>query len=61
MTSWAGHRRALIAGAAVVFGLTLAGLIIVGPAGRLLSRLLKPGRVYPLYGFRHSVLRPSPG
>jgi non-ribosomal peptide synthetase-like protein len=57
VTSWAYYREALIAGAAVVFGLTLAGLIIVGPAGRLLSRLLKPGRVYPLYGFRHSVLR----
>ena len=41
----------------MVFGLTAVGLIIVGPAGRLLSRLLKPGRVYPLYGFRHSVLR----
>ena len=57
VTSWQYHERALIAGAAVVFGLTLAGLIIVGPAGRLLSSLLKPGRVYPLYGFRHSVLR----
>jgi non-ribosomal peptide synthetase-like protein len=57
VTSWAFYRQGLIAGAAVVFGLTLAGLVIVGPAGRLLSRLLKPGRVYPLYGFRHSVLR----
>ncbi len=57
VTSWPYYREALIAGAAVVFGLTLAGLIIVGPAGRLLSSLLKPGRVYPLYGFRHSVLR----
>jgi non-ribosomal peptide synthetase-like protein len=57
VTSLAYYREALIAGAAVVFGLTLAGLIIVGPAGRLLSRLLKPGRVYPLYGFRHGMLR----
>jgi diaminobutyrate--2-oxoglutarate aminotransferase len=57
VTSWSYYREALIGGAAVVFGLTLAGLIIVGPAGRLLSRLLKPGRVYPLYGLRHSVLR----
>jgi non-ribosomal peptide synthetase-like protein len=57
VTSWPYYREALIAGAAVVFGLTLAGLILVGPAGRLLSRLLKPGRVYPLYGFRHTVLR----
>jgi len=57
VTSWQYYREALVAGAAVVFGLTLAGLLIVGPAGRLLSRLLKPGHVYPLFGFRHSVLR----
>jgi non-ribosomal peptide synthetase-like protein len=57
VTSWAFYRDALVAGAAVVFGLTLAGLLIVGPAGRLLSRLLTPGRVYPLYGFRFGVQR----
>jgi non-ribosomal peptide synthetase-like protein len=57
VTSWTYYREALIAGALLVFGLTLAGLIIVGPAGRLLGRLLKPGRVYPLYGFRHTMLR----
>ena len=56
-TSWLYYLQALIAGAAMVFGLTLAGLIIVGPAGRLLSSMLKPGRVYPLYGFRYSMLR----
>jgi non-ribosomal peptide synthetase-like protein len=57
VTSWPYYREALTGGAAVVFGLTLAGLLIVGPAGRLLSRLLRPGRVYPLYGLRHGVLR----
>jgi non-ribosomal peptide synthetase-like protein len=57
VTSWSFYREALIAGAAVVIGLTMVGLLIVGPAGRLLSRLLKPGRVYPLYGFRYTVLR----
>ncbi|HEY1666150.1 MAG TPA: Pls/PosA family non-ribosomal peptide synthetase [Trebonia sp.] len=57
VASWPYYREALAGGAAAVFGLTLAGLVIVGPAGRLLSRLLKPGHVYPLYGFRHSVLR----
>ena len=57
VTSWPYYLEALIAGAALVFGLTMAGLIIVGPAGRLLSRLLKPGRIYPLYGFRYTVLR----
>ena len=57
LTGWAVYRDALLIGAAVVFGLTLAGLMVVGPAGRLLSRLLRPGRVYPLYGFHHSVQR----
>jgi non-ribosomal peptide synthetase-like protein len=57
VASWSYCRDALTGGAAVVFGLTLVGLVIVGPAGRLLSRLLRPGRVYPLYGFRHGVLR----
>ena len=57
VTNWAFYRDALVMGAAVVFGLTLAGLAIVGPAGRLLSHALKPGRVYPLYGFRYSVQR----
>jgi len=55
VTNWAFYRNALVGGAAVVFGLTLAGLVLVGPAGRLLSRTLKPGRVHPLYGFRHGV------
>jgi non-ribosomal peptide synthetase-like protein len=57
VTSWPYYGKAMIAGAAVVFGLTLAGLIIVGPAVRLLSSLLKPGRVYRLYGVRYSMLR----
>jgi non-ribosomal peptide synthetase-like protein len=57
LTSLAYYRDALVIGAAVVFGLTLIGLTIVGPLGRLLSRLLEPGRVYPLYGFHHSVHR----
>ncbi len=57
VTSWAFYRDALAIGAAVVLGLTLAGLVVVGPAGRLLSRVLKPGHVYPLYGFRYGVLR----
>jgi len=57
VTGWAVYRDALLIAAAVVFGLTLAGLTVIGPAGRLLSRLLRPGRVYPLYGFHHSVER----
>jgi diaminobutyrate--2-oxoglutarate aminotransferase len=56
-TSLAYYEDALTAGAVLLFGLTVTGLLIVGPAGRSLSRLLKPGRVYPLYGFRHTVLR----
>ena len=47
VTSWPYYREALTGGAAVVFGLTLAGLLIVGPAGRLLSRLLQAGARLP--------------
>ena len=50
-------RDALIIGAAVVFGLTLVGLLVVSTVPRLLSRALKPGQVYPLYGWRYTLQR----
>ena len=50
-------RDALIIGAAVVFGLTLAGLLLVCTVPRLLSRALKPGQVYPLYGWQYTLQR----
>jgi non-ribosomal peptide synthetase-like protein len=57
MTSWAPYRDALIIAAVLVFGLLLPGLLIVTTVPRLLSRALKPGQVYPLYGFHHTVAR----
>jgi non-ribosomal peptide synthetase-like protein len=57
MMSWAPYRDALVIAAVLVFGLLLPGLLIVTTVPRLLSRALKPGQVYPLYGFHHTVAR----
>ena len=57
MTSWASYRDALIIAAVLVFGLLLPGLLIVSIVPRLLSRALKPGQVYPLYGFHRTLQR----
>ncbi len=56
-TSGLLDRDALIIGAVVVFGLTLAGLLVVSTVPRLLSRALKPGQVYPLYGWQYTLQR----
>jgi non-ribosomal peptide synthetase-like protein len=57
IASWAGDRAALIAAAVLVFGLLLPGLLFVSIVPRLLSRALKTGKVYPLYGFHHGLQR----
>ncbi len=49
--------EAVAIGATVFFGLLLAGLVIVGTVPRGLARALKPGQVYPLYGFHHALQR----
>ena len=56
-TSGLLDRDALVIGAVLVFGLTLAGLLVVSTVPRLLSRALKPGKVYPLYGFQYTLQR----
>ena len=56
-TSWASIRDALVIAAVVVFGLLLPGLLVVSTVPRLLSRALTPGKVYPLYGFHHTLQR----
>ncbi|HEX3963666.1 MAG TPA: Pls/PosA family non-ribosomal peptide synthetase [Trebonia sp.] len=38
-------------------GLLVTGLLVVATVPRLLTRLLTPGRVYPLYGFHYTVQR----
>jgi non-ribosomal peptide synthetase-like protein len=42
---------------ACVFGLMLAGLIVVATVPRLLNLFIKPCTVYPLYGFRDRIHR----
>jgi non-ribosomal peptide synthetase-like protein len=49
--------EALIFSLVVFFGLVLAGLVFVVAVSRLLSPLLKPDVVYPLYGFHDAVHR----
>jgi non-ribosomal peptide synthetase-like protein len=48
---------ALVISAAVVLGAILASLILAIGVPRLLTRALKPGKVYPLYGFHFTVQR----
>jgi non-ribosomal peptide synthetase-like protein len=43
--------------AAAFLGALIAGLVIAGTVPRLLSLALKPGRVYPLYGFHYALQR----
>jgi non-ribosomal peptide synthetase-like protein len=48
---------ALAIAAALMLGVIVLGLLVVGVVPRVLSRLLEPGRVYPLFGFHHELLR----
>ncbi|MFE4992510.1 Pls/PosA family non-ribosomal peptide synthetase [Streptomyces mirabilis] len=57
MASPAFYVDALIASVVLLFGSLLAALLVVGTVPRLLSRALKPGKVYPLYGFHYGIQR----
>jgi non-ribosomal peptide synthetase-like protein len=47
-----------IGGAETLYcALVVTGLLVIATIPRLLTRLLTPGRVYPLYGFHYSVQR----
>ncbi|MFE3640770.1 Pls/PosA family non-ribosomal peptide synthetase [Streptomyces sp. NPDC059169] len=56
-TSSAFYLEALMASLVAFFGSILLGLLLVSTLPRLLSRAIKPGRVYPLYGFHHGIQR----
>lgn len=56
-TSLVYDQDALEISAAILFGTTLAGLLIVTTLPRLLSIGLKPGQVYPLYGVHFALQR----
>ncbi|PYP07283.1 MAG: peptide synthetase, partial [Gemmatimonadetes bacterium] len=49
--------RALAISFVLFFGLVLLGLLAIGIVPRVLSSVLKPDTVYPLYGFRYSMYR----
>ncbi|HYK11032.1 MAG TPA: Pls/PosA family non-ribosomal peptide synthetase [Gemmatimonadales bacterium] len=53
--------EALVLSCILFFGAILASLLAVGTIPRLLRRFLKPGTVYPLYGFHHAVHRVTSG
>jgi non-ribosomal peptide synthetase-like protein len=47
----------LVLSVVAFFGFTLIGVLWVGAVPRMLNLLLKPNRVYPLYGFHDAVHR----
>src|SRR5580704_623345 len=57
LTSRKLYADALALSFVTVFGLMLAGLIIVAAVPRLLNLFIKPCTVYPLYGFRDRIHR----
>jgi non-ribosomal peptide synthetase-like protein len=56
-TSWTFYRDALIASAVLYFGSVAAGFIIVMTVARLLNLVLKPNKLYRLYGFHYGIHR----
>ncbi|PYR92173.1 MAG: peptide synthetase, partial [Acidobacteria bacterium] len=49
--------EALVFSLVLFFGAVLVGLLAVGTVPRILNRFIKPGAVYPLYGFHYGVHR----
>ncbi|WP_406733342.1 Pls/PosA family non-ribosomal peptide synthetase [Streptomyces sp. NBC_01794] len=51
------YADALTISLVVFFGSMLTGLLVVGTVPRVLNRAIKPGKVYPLYGFHYGIQR----
>jgi non-ribosomal peptide synthetase-like protein len=51
------EQDSVIVAAAGITALLIAGLIVAGTMPRLLTRLLKPGKTYPLYGVHFTIQR----
>ena len=51
------YEDGLLASTVLFCGTILAGALVVMTVPRLLHRLVRPGRAYPLYGLRHSAHR----
>ena len=56
-TSWTFYRDALVVSFVLFFGSILAGSVIVTTVPRLLNLLVRPNKVYRLYGFHYGVHR----
>lgn len=56
-TSPAFYTDALATSLVVCFGAVLVGLLVVGTVPRVLHRAIRPGKVYPLYGFHYGIQR----
>lgn len=50
-------RNAMVLSALLLFGSIIVGLFVAGTVPRFLKRLVKPGRVYPLYGVHYVIHR----
>ncbi|MFF3689685.1 Pls/PosA family non-ribosomal peptide synthetase [Streptomyces sp. NPDC002187] len=57
LTSPAFYADVLAISLIVFVGSLLAGLLALGIVPRLLNRIIKPGKVYPLYGFHYGIHR----
>jgi non-ribosomal peptide synthetase-like protein len=57
LTAWGFYEGALVDAAAVFFGVTAVAFPLMVLAARLLSLCVRPGKVYPLHGARHTALR----
>ena len=56
-TSWTFYRDALVVSFVLYFGSILVGFVIVTTVPRLLNLLIRPYKVYRLYGFYYGVHR----
>ena len=56
-SQWVFYADALLISLAIFFGAILLRLIIVVSVPRLFNRAIKPGRVYPLYGYHYWLHR----
>jgi non-ribosomal peptide synthetase-like protein len=56
-TSWTFYRDILVISFVLFFGSILTGLAFIFTVPRVLNLTLRPGRVYPLYGFHYVMQR----
>ncbi|WP_274912028.1 Pls/PosA family non-ribosomal peptide synthetase [Streptomyces sp. WZ-12] len=57
LTSAAFYVNALLLSAVLFVGFVVVGLVVLVSLPRVMHRVIEPGAVYPLYGFRYTVHR----